>query len=316
MLHKDALSKLIAGFEQFARSRAHVPQSPDELADCGRVYFGSGRRPIEREEPPAGLGFDLPEELTHRAQAWTNAALERRALDTANARWALGFDDVPFAGNAGLADQFIEWRRDEQVPLAQFISRSAPVPSPELAEALERLRPRSGFSNLRWTDDEYAKIVQESAFDRLESAINGLVRHSGCSTEDGARWILAGVAPTKGAFSVRVTKSYWGPDQVEMHINPEVATPEDVRLAYRRGIRALLFPSRGQRVAQFDTSYWTWGRVDELTLDDLFDLWNDVHPLWRFKNVESFRVSRLNAIKRYRPGEEIRRLKRRSRRPP
>ena len=317
MLHNDALSKLIAEFERFLRSRSHAPQTKDELADCARAYFGAGRGPIERDETSRGLGFDLPEELTERAGAWTNAALRRRELDAKNARWSLGFDDVPFPGNAGLADEFLDWWRKAQLPLAQYIERSPPVPSNELAQVLGSLRPRSQFSNLRWTNDEFQKIMMELAFKGLDSAIDGLVNHSGCSTADAARWILAGVGPTRTAFSVQITRSFAGPDHVEMHINPDVATPEDVRLAYRRGTRGLLCRSRGQRLAHFDTSSWTWGRVDEPTLDDLYDLWNDVHPLWKFKNVESFRVSRLNAIKRYRNGDEKpRKFKRRSPRPP
>jgi hypothetical protein len=317
MLQEDALSKLLAEFERYTRSLAHIPQTKNELADCSRAYFGSWRGPIERDAPLVGLGFDLPDELIQRGRAWIDAALAREWLNTQNARWSLGFDNVPFPGNAGLADEFVEWWRKEQLPLAQFISRSAPVPSAELAEVLGRLRLRSRFSNLRWTDDEFQAIVRKSVFEELESASKRLVEHSGCSMEDAARWILAGVAPKQSAFSVQVTrKNFGGPDHVEMHINPEVATPEDVRAAYRRAIRGFLFTSRGARLARFDASYWTWGRVEKLTLDDLYELWNDVHPLWRFKNVESFRVSRLNAIRRYRDGEEIRKLKRRSPRPP
>jgi len=316
MLRNDSLSKLIAEFEQFVRSRAHAPETHEELADCARAYFGSGRGPVGRDEPPAGLGFDLPKDLKMRGQAWTAAALEREELSRDGALWRFGFDDVPFPGNAALADEFVEWWRKKQVPLTQLIVRSAPVPSAELANVLEGLRLRCGFSNVRWTEEEYEEIVRKSAVEQLESAVKSLSGNSGCSPEDAARWILAGVAPTRTAVTISITKHYGGPDEVEMHINPVVATPEDVRLAYRRAIRALGFPRRGERLAHFDSSSWTWGGADEITLDYLYELWNDVHPLWRFKSLESFRVSRLNAIKRYRPTEEVRKLKRRRPAPP
>jgi hypothetical protein len=286
----------------FLRSQpAGISKDPDEFEEDLVRYLRSRRSqsvPSRRRDSGeqavstnTGWGdVQFPKTLQQRIDDWHSRRLRRLEFAIESTRKSLGFDEVPFPGDVGLADELWDWlprrRRRLNTPGAE--------PSARVSRALAQVKPRNPFVRPEDMTDEMRARNYEGSLSEIIQVSDAVAEDLGCAPIYVARWLLAGVEPRQQCLVVGLLETTVGPNVVTLRINPDVVTAEEIRTVYRRACKTL-DATASDRFYKFFLPLAGHGR---LTLPEQFELWNELHPLHQYKDKETFRGALYNARRR------------------
>lgn len=273
--------------------KLNTPQNDGELADVLGDFAaklrgstrGGGQRSATANEKSFEVAWPAP--LLEREAKWTEAQLRREADLVDSVRWHLGFDDVPFPGDTDTADALGEWCIEILSPEPELVIQTVrKEPSEAVLKALKSLRPRTNIRAIEKSDEENQAIAFRSALRSLSQETDRFAERAGCERGEALRWILAGEPPRHAAIrDAKASSNADGPNMVTLSVNADLVTPEEIRTLYRQ-LRRIASPPDEELDFFLHSIFRAHGSWKER-----LTLWNETHPLRKYKNVASLKAA-------------------------
>ena len=154
-------------------------------------------------------------------------------------------------------------------------------------------KPGDGFasqklsSRVEQAERNFRRRTGEELTFRLWQAVIPIVSDLACDPEEAAIWLLCGRRPALTAIRAEVLTREGGAPTIEMRINPDLVTPDDVRAAYRQ-LRGSIRGTADARILEFLSPVGRGAGVADA--EERRRIWNENYPMDLYNTKESFRV--------------------------
>lgn len=285
MSAETQLQELIA----YLRNQVVPPTTDEEFLTDVEDFLRLKRRRVRQRRRDTKVADDssvpLPPKLDKRQRDWIAARRRRFDPVAAEARCLLGYASVPFPAQEDLADALWQWMC---APVGEVGTDEL---SQRLATAVASIQPPPIAIGSPTSNDDAAPSAFGIAVRQFMQSVTHIAEILDLPEPEIARWLLADVPPKILALQRNIRISWYSPTRATLIANPSVVTPEELRSVYR-ALRKRVSTADQLRVFVHPDS-----ETGKLTGREQLRLWNELHPLFAYKNVASFRVAASRANK-------------------
>lgn len=267
-----SLDDVLAEVTAYWALRTRTGQQPEETYELFDFFEELARRHRAGIPGPIGHGVNrarqvklaLPNRVIRRARDWMTARLRRRTPA------ALALRKLLTGGSKPIDERLARalWQRVSD-PGAGYASKQLL----HQVEQLERTFITKTGEDLRW---------------RLWLAVSPVVNDLACDPEEAMVWLLCRRRPALTAIRADVLVREGGARTIELRINPDLVSPDDVRTGYRQ-LRRYVLGTTKERLSEFGSPMGLGAGVTDI--EARRTLWNELYPMDQYSTSESFRVA-------------------------